>query len=206
MNFVMEEQARAINWADIHNRLEQSHRLSRQNFAPTPEQKAHLLKERASLLAKTTGPQQTEDDFLEVTVFLLADERYAVELSHIRDVYALKEITSIPCTPSFIAGIVNVRGQILPVIDLRRFFSLPQQDRAELKNILIIHSDQTELGLLADSVVGIQSVPVAAVQTSFFNPTEVRGMYVKGITLDPLIILDAAKILSDRRIVVDEEV
>lgn len=202
----MEEKTHAINWANIYKRLEASHQLSRQNFTPTPEKKAELLKERARLLAQTTGPQQEEGDFLEVTVFMLADERYAVELSHIRDVYALKEITPIPCTPSFVAGIVNVRGQILPVVDLKRFFSLPQQNRADLKHILIIHSGQNELGLMADAVVGIQSVPVATIQTSFFNPTNGRGMYVKGITFDPLIILDAAKILSDRRIVVDEEV
>lgn len=203
----MEEKTHPLNWADIHRRLERSRQLSEQNFAPAPEKKARLLKERARLLAQAAAKPPAEGDFLAVTTFLLANERYAVELSYIRDVYALKEtITPIPCTPPFMAGIVNVRGQILPVIDLKRFFGLPQENRVDLKHIIILSSDQTELGLMADAVAGIQSVPVAAIQTSFFGPTDMRGMYVKGITLEPLIILDPVKILSDRRIVVDEEV
>ncbi len=197
---------RPINWAAIHNRLNQARVLSERNVTPSPEEKRLRLKNRAKSLAQVFEAAPETGAYLDVTTFLLSGVTYAIELTHIRDVYSLKELTPIPCTPPFVAGIVNVRGQILPVIDLKAIFDLPPDHHTEFKKIIILHSDQTELAILADAVEGIRAIPVAGIQAPLTAATDSRGGYIKGITNDPLIIIDPVKILADLQLVVNEEV
>lgn len=200
------KETRSIDWAAIHNRLNQARALSERSVTPSPEEKRLRLKNRAKSLAQIFEAAPETGAYLDVTTFLLSGVTYAIELTHIRDVYSLKELTPIPCTPPFVAGIVNVRGQILPVIDLKTIFDLPPDHQTELKKIIILHSDQTELAILADAIVGIRSIPVAGIQAPLTAATDTRGGYIKGITNDPLIIIDPVKILADPQLVVNEEV
>ena len=64
-----------------------------------------------------------------------------------------------PCTPPFILGIINVRGQILAVIDLKRFFNLPDKGLSDLNKVIILRRGGLEVGLLADAVAGVQAIP-----------------------------------------------
>ena len=115
------EKSSTLDWAEIHYRLDQARALSEQGFVPSPEERQQILKKRAKTLARLTDEQAGAESYLNVTTFLLSGASYAVELIHIRNVFPLKELTPITCTPPFVAGIVNVRGQILPVIDLKTF-------------------------------------------------------------------------------------
>ena len=83
--------------------------------------KKEILKARARALARESGAG-TVVQTIEVIEFLLAYERYAMELDHVREVFPLKEITPLPGTPPFVLGIINVRGQIVSVVDLKKFF------------------------------------------------------------------------------------
>ena len=94
-------------------------------------QEQALLQQRARALAKPAdqpvhGADALGADALEVLEFALAQERYAVETRHVREVLALRQLTPLPCTPSFVLGIVNVRGHMVPVLDLKEFLGLPQ--------------------------------------------------------------------------------
>lgn len=84
---------------------------------------AQILRDRAHLLARPPEQAATADTQLEVLEFRLAQERYAVETRHVREVCPLKDLTPLPCTPPFVLGVVNVRGCILPVLDLKIFLS-----------------------------------------------------------------------------------
>ena len=95
--------------------------------APEAGAERKALEERARNLAREPEAPREERDSLRVLEFDLAYERYAIELSHIREVCPLRDITTIPCTPRFIRGMVNLRGQILTVIDLKAFFGLPEK-------------------------------------------------------------------------------
>lgn len=168
------------------------------------EWRSKVLRERAERLARE--PQAVEaDQRLEIVEFLLSGERYAIESLFIREVYPLKELTPLPCTPPYVLGIVNMRGKILSVIDMRRFFDLPDQGLSDLNKVIIVHGAGMEFGILADAILGVSTISARELQPTLPTLTEIRGEYLKGVTRERLVLLDAGKMLSDRRIIVHEE-
>lgn len=169
-------------------------------------EKHAILKARAAELARPPEPQEAASEHLQVIEFQLASERYAVETVHVREVYALRELTPLPCTPPFVPGIINVRGQILAVIDLKQFFALPRQGLSDLNKVIIVHTADMDVGLLADAVSGARSVSLRDIQPAL--PVQAGGHadYIKGITRESVSILDVPRMLADPRIIVDEDV
>jgi purine-binding chemotaxis protein CheW len=143
---------------------------------------------------------------LELLEFRLASERYALEIRHVQDVHPLRDLTPLPCTPLFVLGIVNVRGRILPVLDLKKFFELPEQGLTDLHRIILVRGNDLELGLLADVIVGLRSVVADSLQPSLPTLTGIRALYLKGVTDESLVVLDLDHILADPKIIVHEEV
>lgn len=167
---------------------------------------AQILHARAQALARPLEEAPVAEAWTEILEFRLAQERYAVETQRVREVYPLKDLTPLPCTPAFVLGIVNVRGQILPVLDIKQFFELPQKGLSDLHRIIIVGSHGFELGLLADEIVGVRSIPVHSLQPSLPTLTGIRGDYLKGVTAEGLVVLDLARILADPKIVVRDNV
>ncbi|PYV80980.1 MAG: chemotaxis protein CheW [Acidobacteria bacterium] len=157
------------------------------------------------MLAKESKVEGATES-VELAQFLLASETYGIESRHIREVYPMKELTTLPCTPPFVLGIVNVRGQILSVIDIKKFFDLPQKGLTDLNKVIIVHTDPMEVGILADAILGMRSVPLTEIQPPLPTWTGIRADYLKGVTNQRLVVLDIERILSDRRIIVHEEV
>lgn len=171
-----------------------------------PSGPQQILRARAQALARTVAQPAPAGTMLELLEFRLAQERYAVESLYVTGVHPLKELTPLPCTPAFVLGIVNVRGRILPVLDLKKFFDLPEKGLTDLHRIILVRRGDVELGLLADVTVGVRSIPADSLQPSLPTLTGVRGDYLKGVTTERLIVLDLARILADPRITVHEEV
>lgn len=143
---------------------------------------------------------------LEVLEFRLAQESYAVESRYIQEVYPLRDLTPVPCTPAFVLGIVNVRGRIVPVLDIKKFLDLPEKGLTDLHRIILIRGEGCELGLLADVIVGVRSIPFESLQPSLPTLTGIRSDYLKGVTAERLVVLDLARILADPKITVNDEV
>jgi len=196
----------AVDWSEVRRRLEKARSTLEQGWTPDSEKKKRILRARAKALAKEAEKREAEKEGIKVLEFLLASERYAIESSYIREVYPLKDITPLPGAPPFAAGIINVRGQILPVIDIKQFFDLPEKGLGDLNKIIILRSSAMELGILADVIGGIREIRLGDLQPSLPTLTGIREDYLKGVTGDRLIVLDASKMLSDKRIVVHEEV
>jgi purine-binding chemotaxis protein CheW len=171
----------------------------------TPDQKKNVLKTRARLLALEPEQVVETEAALEVVEFRLAQERYGIESSYIREVYPLKEVTPVPCTPPFVVGIINLRGQILSVIDLKKFFNLPDQAVASHK-VIVAHTPEMELGILVDVVLGVRTIPASQIQPSLFTSNGITETYLRGVTSERLIILEAARILADPRLIIYETV
>lgn len=176
------------------------------SLAHHPSTTAAILKERARGLARETAPRGTAETVLEVIEFGLASERYALAAAAVSEVHPLEELTPVPCTPAFIRGLVNVRGRIFPVIDLKKFFDLPEEGITDLHRILLMETAELQFGLLADTIAGVRKIPLASIQASLPTLNGIRAEYLKGVTADRLVILDAAAILADPRIIVHEEV
>jgi purine-binding chemotaxis protein CheW len=167
-----------------------------------------ILRDRAALLARAPEDEDTLKERIEVVEFLLAHERYGLVSEHVREIHPLKDFTPVPCTPPFILGLVNVRGQILTVIDLRKFFELPGKGITNLNKVIILHTPEMELGILADEILGMRRIALDALQSSLPTLIGIRAEYLRGVVLDPdgsrMVVLDAARILSDKRIIVEE--
>ena len=121
------ERPAAIDWQEVHQRLESAQIALERGLSLTSEERKRILKARAKVLAQEPEKEVLDQDYLEVVEFLLAYETYGIESAYVREIYPLTEITPLPGTPPFVRGIVNIRGQILSVIDLKKFFELPEK-------------------------------------------------------------------------------
>ncbi len=196
----------AIDWAEVRERLDAAQGAGEQAWAPGPDETGRILHERARALAAEPGETRTLADSIEAVEFLLAHERYAVESCYVREVYPLENLTPLPCTPAFVLGIVNLRGEIVSVIDVRKFFDLPQTGLPDLNKVIVLESGSMVFGILADVIFGVRRIALAEIQPSLPTLTGIREKYLKGITPERIVILDAAKLLADEDIVVQEQV
>ena len=139
-------------------------------------------------------------DLVNTISFLLASENYAIESEFVKEVYPLKDFTQIPGLPDFFTGVINYRGQILAVIDLKKFFNLPVKGLGELNKVIILHNRNFEFGILADQVLGTRMVPSGDIRPVPLAVTGIGEEYLKGVTGENLIVLNAVRLLEDERL------
>jgi purine-binding chemotaxis protein CheW len=187
------------DWDAIRRQLDKAALALEQIELPLEEQNK-ILKERAKNLAREGQADQAARKHLDVVEFFLAYERYAIESSWVREVHPLKEITPLPGTPAFVLGIINVRGRIVSVVDLKKFFDLPTRGLADLNRVIIIGDAVMEFGILADSVTRVRQIPADELQPPLPTLTGVRADYLQGVNADGLVVLDVARLLSDPKI------
>lgn len=163
-----------------------------------------ILRARARALAAEPRAE-TEGPTFEIIEFGLGDERYAIEMSAAAEIYPLEQLTPVPCTPAFVAGIVNVRGRMVAVVDIKKFFELPEKGLTDLHRVIILRRKDIELGLLADFVVGVRTIASSALQPALVTLTGIRRDFLKGITADRLVVLDVERLLDDPKLIVNDE-
>jgi purine-binding chemotaxis protein CheW len=193
------------DWSKINNKVNTPHELLNQKNILSAEEKRTVLKARAKVLAVEKKDESTLKEFIEIIEFRLATETYGIETAFIREVYPLKDLTTLPGTPPFVLGIVNVRGQIISVIDLKKFLNLPEKGLGELNKVIIIRNELMEFGILADIIYGTCSVSLDAIHSSPISTNEIGAEYLLGVTNDHTIILDVRNILMDKKIIIQQE-
>lgn len=166
---------------------------------------ADILRERARALAQVPAAATPATARLEVLEFRLAQENWAVETRFVREVCVLKELTPLPGTPVWLRGIVNIRGRIVPVYDLKKLFDLPEQGITDLHRIVLVQGSDLELGLLVDLTTGVYELPAESLQSSLPTLSGIRSDYLKGVTADRLVVLDLGRILADPKLVIADE-
>ena len=172
----------------------------------TAAEEKRILKARAQALAREPLPAEAAGECLEILEFSLAYERYGIEMCWVRETLPLKELTPVPCTPQFVLGLINVRGQIMSVIDIKRFFDLPEKGLTDLNKVIIVQDGEMAFGVLADAVCSVRAIPLAELQPSLPTLTGIREEYLKGVTRDRTAVLDGRKLLGDSKIIVHEEI
>jgi len=170
------------------------------------EEVQRILKKRAEALARPLQERQTLAEPLELLVFSLAGERYAVDTAHVQDVVPLREITSLPCTPSFVLGVVNHRGRILPVLDFRRLFGLAGEGVPEGARLVAAEAGGMRFAIFADNVPGTTLVDMRDVAPPPVTFTDDRKAWLLGVTGEMVAVLDLEAMVRESRIVVNEEV
>lgn len=165
-----------------------------------------ILRARALALARPPAGAAAAGT-LELLEFRLGQDRYAVETRHVGAVVPLGELTVVPCTPPFILGVVNVRGRITAVVDLQRFFELPQRGLTDLHHIVMVRRADLELGLLADGIEGVRAHSPGALQPPPPGGGGAGGQpeFLMGVTADRLVVVDLERLLADPRLVVNDQ-
>lgn len=166
------------------------------------EQRQMVLKARAMKLAEVKK-EDIDHEKIEVISFKLSTESYAIESLYVHEVVPIKEFTPLPCVPSFILGLMQVRRQIFPIIDLRPLFDLPIQ-HGEMQKAIILQKDEREFALLIDDLYGMHSIAVNAIQAPLPTLTGIRQEFLKGITEQGIIILDGQKLLQSSHLIINE--
>ena len=195
-------QANSIDWSAVHRRLQSVNAAIERAVTPSVGEKNSTLKERARILSLEARSNEAGEEYIEIVEFLLAQERYGIETRHIREVYPLKELTPLPSTPPFVLGVVNARGRIVPVVDIKTIFGLPDRGLTDRNKLIIVRANGVELGLVADTIVGVQRVPLHDIQPSLPTLSGIRAEYLKGVTKERKVIIDAEKVLLDEKLLV----
>ncbi len=198
---------KSTDFSEVEQRLEAARAGLENIWAPSAEETQQILQTRAQTLAlEASSLGEDVEDVVEVLEFTLAYERYAVETQYVNQVAMLEQLIPLPCTPDFVLGIVNLRGAILPVLDLKNFFELPVKGLTDLNKIIVLQSEKVLFGILADEIIGVRNILLRDVQSSLPTLTGIRKDYLRGVTPERVTLLDAEKLLASEYIVVQEQV
>lgn len=140
-----------------------------------------------------------QGDERQLVVFTLASEVYGVDIGAVREIIRMQSITFVPDSPVFVEGVINLRGRVIPVLDLRARFSLAVSDTTAETRIVVVHVDEEDIGMIVDSVTEVLSVPLDSIEPPSGLVTTDQSYYMDGIAnLDDrlLILLDLDKVLS----------
>jgi purine-binding chemotaxis protein CheW len=137
----------------------------------------------------------------QIVVFELGSEYFGVEIAKVESIIKMQPITQMPHVPAFVEGITNLRGRVLPIIDLRKRFGLLPQEADKNSRIIVVSVDQTEVGMIVDGVSEVISVPEGAVEATPAITSNLDSAFITGIAkLDQrlVILLDLENVLSAR--------
>lgn len=162
-----------------------------------------LLAERAGKLARPMA-EAVERERIDILGFRLMYQEYAIEMNYIQEAVLTGEITPVPGTPPYIAGICAIRGEIISLVDLRILFELPEKGLTDLNRVIVLTNGAITFGILADAITGTGSISRNRMVPAHPDRIPLDSRFVLGITDEQVIVLDAAEIIADPRMVVDQ--
>lgn len=195
-----------VNWYEAYARIAATDRVLDEVDHPSEARLRELWIARARALgAPLPRPAPETLATQQLVVFALAGERYGADAAQVLNIQPVDELTPVPHTPAYIAGVMIVRGAVLTTLDLRALFELPRQGLTENTRVLVVQAAGMEVGLLADEVLTVAGLVRGALQPPLVNLSGVRADYLQGITGDLVAVLDLDAMLGDRRLVVHDE-
>ena len=135
--------------------------------------------------------------------FRLDQENYAIPITTIQEIIVMKPITRIPQVPASIEGLINLRGSVLPIVNLRRLFGLPPREFDDETRTVIVNVDGRTLGYVVDEVTQVMKIAADQIQPPPVSVAAVTKRHIAGLArLDDglLIILDIEQLLSPAEI------
>ena len=141
------------------------------------------------------------DHWEQLVVFRLANEDDGVDIGAVRTIIRMQEITEIPRSPEFVEGVINLRGSIIPVIDLRKRFGLPAEDSTKASRIVVVESAGQMIGMVVDAVAETLRLPADAIEPPSPIIASVDAEYLRGVGKQDnrlVILLDLSKVLTSK--------
>jgi purine-binding chemotaxis protein CheW len=138
-------------------------------------------------------------DTIQVVSFKLGSEEYGVDIAQVQEINRMVAVTHVPRAPQFMEGVINLRGQLIPIIDLRTRFGMPRAEHTKSTRIVVTEIGAKRVGMVVDSVSEVLRLPTDQIEDAPEMITGVDTEYIRGVGKieDRLIILlDLAKIIS----------
>jgi len=135
--------------------------------------------------------------------FFLAGEEYGIAILKVHEIIGMMAITSVPRTPSFIRGVINLRGKLIPIIDLRLKFVMASQDQTSETCIIVVHVCGIEVGIVVDRVSEVLNIAGEDIEDAPSFGADVNTDYILGIGKSQgkvKILLDIDRVLSDQEV------
>ncbi|MFK5926365.1 MAG: chemotaxis protein CheW [Desulfuromusa sp.] len=130
--------------------------------------------------------------------FHLAGEDYGIEIQYVIEIIGILNITDVPDMPSFIRGVINLRGKVVPIMDIRARFGMEDREYDDRTCIIVVNIDNTDVGLVVDEVSEVADIPESNVEPAPRTSKNTEDSYIQGmgrINNDVKILLDVHKLL-----------
>jgi len=145
------------------------------------------------------GTNVTED-LLQLVIFQLGGEEFGVEIVKVQEIIRMPEITQIPQSPDFVEGVINLRGNVIVVVNLEKRFNLNLKDADDNSRVIVVEIGNNVVGMIVDSVNEVLRIPQSSVEPApDLVLSQISRDYIKGvgkINERLLILLDLAKVLT----------
>jgi len=144
--------------------------------------------------------QRKSEELLQLVSFNIGGEEFGVDILKVREINRMIEVTRVPNAPEFVDGVINLRGKVIPIIDLRRRFGMARKDHDKNTRIVVVELNGRVIGFVVDAVSEVLRIPKSITEPP---PPIVAGVHAEYITavgkLEDrlLILLDLERILSD---------
>jgi purine-binding chemotaxis protein CheW len=138
----------------------------------------------------------------QMVVFTLSTETFAVEVSAVEAIIKLQAITKVPHAPTHVVGVTNLRGNIVPVIDLKKRLSLPITESTNDTRIIVAIMQDSKIGMVVDSVSQVVEIDDAQIEQTPQMSTSIDSSYIRGIVkIENLLVimLDLEKVFSEEK-------
>lgn len=152
-------------------------------------------------MTTTAAEPVAGDSVMQLVTFRLKDETYGINVMQVQEVLRVSEIAPVPGAPPYVLGIVNLRGNVVTVIDTRSRFGLPTTELSDASRIVIIESEEQVVGILVDSVAEVVELGEADIDAAPHVGNDESSRYILGVaSLDEnlLIVIDLNKLLTEQ--------
>ena len=145
------------------------------------------------------GKSQQQDRAGKYLTFVLANETYGLEILKVREIMGLMDITAVPRTPEFVKGVINLRGKVIPVIDLRLKFGLQEAEHTEETCIIVVNVSSMEMGIVVDKVSEVLDIASGEIEETPSFGVDVDTNFILGMgkaNEKVTILLDIVKVMA----------
>jgi purine-binding chemotaxis protein CheW len=225
-SYVDPRKKRSLDWDAIRKRMAEAALAMEESIEVSPEELQEIWARRAAELAQVPADED-EGEQHRLLLIRLGREIYGIDAQYVFNVKPAELITYVPRVPEWVAGVVNLRGRIFSVVDLRSFFGLPAAEVEEaddsdygerVDHLVVVETPDMEIALLVDDVLTVEPLPASRIQDTSGTVRGLRPEYVRGVvtrvgeTADTeengsiVVVLDLLALLADERLIVHEEI
>ncbi|HTY38685.1 MAG TPA: chemotaxis protein CheW [Bacteroidota bacterium] len=153
----------------------------------------------SQVTAKELTSQASSDELLQLVSFNIGDEEFGVDILKVQEINRMLDVTKVPNAPEYVDGVINLRGRVIPIIDLRRRFNMERKERDKNTRIIVVELQGKTVGFLVDGVREVLRIPKSVTEPPPAMTTRIGGDYITAVgKLEDrlLILLDLERVLT----------